>query len=102
MPDSSRCCTSTRNRSASTAIGYATCRTPLGPCTKVTVDRPLLASGGDQAGPGGASVITGPAGDQWLVYHAWNPHAVGYESGGTRSVRFAALTWSDTQPVAER
>jgi hypothetical protein len=75
--------------SAGYATGYATCHTPLGPCTKATVDRPLLASGGDQAGPGGATVVTGPAGDQWLAYHAWNPNAVGYNNGGTRSLRFA-------------
>jgi beta-xylosidase len=88
--------------SAGYAIGYATCDTPLGPCTKGTTDQPLLASGGDQAGTGGASVVTGPAGDQWLAYHAWNPDAVGYNNGGVRSVRFAALTWSDTRPVLKR
>jgi beta-xylosidase len=84
------------------ATGYATCRTPLGPCTKATVDRPILGSGGDEAGPGGASIVRGPAGDQWLAYHAWTPGAVGYNSGGTRSLRFAAITWSDTQPVVKR
>jgi beta-xylosidase len=84
------------------AIGYATCATPLGPCIKATADRPLLASGGDQAGPGGASVVTGPAGDHWLAYHAWNPDAVGYSNGGARSLRFAGLTWSVTRPVVKR
>jgi beta-xylosidase len=88
--------------SAGYAIGYATCTTPLGPCTKTTVDHPLLASGGDQAGPGGATVVTGPAGDHWLAYHAWNPGAVGYSSGGVRSLRFAALGWSAAQPVLKR
>jgi beta-xylosidase len=84
------------------ATGYATCDTPLGPCVKATADRPLLASGGDQAGPGGATMITGPAGDQWLAYHAWTPGAVGYSSGGVRSLRFAALGWSAAQPVLKR
>jgi hypothetical protein len=88
--------------SAGYATGYATCATPLGPCTKRTVDRPLLAGGGDQAGTGGATVITGPAGDQWLAYHAWTPGAVGYNNGGSRSLRFAAVTRSDTQPVIAR
>jgi beta-xylosidase len=85
------------------AVGYATCDTPLGPCSKATVAGPLLASGGDEAGPGGACVVTGPAGDQWLAYHAWTAGAVGYEQdGGVRSLRFAALTWSGTQPVVAR
>ena len=88
--------------SAGYATGYATCDTPLGPCTKATVDQPLLASGGDQAGPGGATVVTGPAGDHWLAYHGWTPGAVGYNSGGVRSLRFAAIAWSGTQPVVER
>jgi beta-xylosidase len=82
--------------SAGYAIGYATCATPLGPCTKVTVDRPLLASDGDQAGPGGATVVTGPAGDHWLAYHAWTTGATGYHHGGTRSLRFAAPTHGRT------
>jgi beta-xylosidase len=88
--------------SAGYAIGYATCATPLGPCTKATTNRPLLASGGDQAGPGGASVVIGPAGDHWLAYHAWNPGAVGYSNGGARCLRFAGLTWSVTQLVVKR
>jgi beta-xylosidase len=88
--------------SAGYATGYATCHTPLGPCTKATVDRPLLASSGDQAGPGGATVVPGPAGDHWLAYHAWTTGVIGYINGGTRSLRFAALAWSDTQPLITR
>ena len=88
--------------SAGYAVGYATCDTPLGPCTKITVDRPLLASASDQAGPGGACVITGPARDQWLAYHAWTPGAIGYDNGGTRSLRFASLTWPNGQPAISR
>jgi beta-xylosidase len=88
--------------SAGYATGYATCDTPLGPCTKATVDRPLLASGGDQAGPGGAIVVTGPAGDHWLAYHAWTPGAVGYGNGGSRSLHFASVRWSHGWPVVAR
>jgi beta-xylosidase len=87
--------------SAGYAIGYATCATPLGPCTKATVDRPLLATTGDQAGPGGACVVSGPAGDQWLAYHAWDAAAVGYGNEGARRLRFAALTWPDRRPVVD-
>jgi beta-xylosidase len=84
--------------SAGYATGYATCTTPLGPCAKVTVDRPLVATTGDQAGPGGACVVTGPGGDQWLAYHAWDPGAVGYANHGARSLRFATLTWPGRHP----
>jgi beta-xylosidase len=88
--------------SAGYAIGYATCATPLGPCTKTTVGHPLLASGGNQAGPGGAIVVTGPAGDQWLTYHAWTSGVIGYDHGGTRSLHFASLTWLNFQPIITR
>ena len=84
------------------AIGYAICRTPLGPCDKQTTEQPILASAGDEAGTGGASVITGPAGDHWLAYHAWNPDSIGYDNGGARSLRFAALTWSARQLTLTR
>jgi hypothetical protein len=77
--------------SAGYATGYATCDAPLGPCAKVTVDRPLLGSTEEAAGPGGATVIAGPSGDRWLAYHAWDPDAVGYANGGARSLRFAPL-----------
>ena len=75
------------------ATGYATCESPLGPCAKVTNDAPLHATGADVAGPGGATVIVGPADDMWLVHHGWAPGVVGYGTGGARSVHFASLTW---------
>lgn len=74
------------------ATGYATCDSPLGPCAKATTEGPLHTSNSEVLGPGGACVITGPAGDQWLAHHAWTPGAVGYRSGGVRSLHFAALT----------
>jgi hypothetical protein len=88
--------------SAAYTIGYATCNTPLGPCTQATTDRPLLASAGNQAGPGGACVITGPDGDQWLAYHAWSAGAIGYINGGPRSLRFTSLTWESGEAPTHR
>jgi beta-xylosidase len=79
------------------ATGYATCDSPLGPCTKVTTKRPLHTSDSGVAGPGGACVITGPAGDMWLAHHAWTAGAVGYPSGGSRSLHFAALRWDGSR-----
>ncbi len=88
--------------SAGYAIGYAACTSPVGPCTRVTVDGPLVASAGSEAGPGGACVVVGPAGDRWLAYHSWASHAVGYDAGGVRSLRFASLTWRGDEPVVTR
>ena len=84
------------------AIGYATCATPLGPCTKATVDAAAARQRGDQAGPGGACLVTGPAGDHWLAYHGWTARAIGYINGGTRSLHFASLTWQDGLPIVTR
>jgi len=44
-------------------------------------------------------VVTAPACDQWLEHHAWTPGAIGYDNGGTRSLRFASLTWPKGQPA---
>jgi beta-xylosidase len=84
------------------ATGYAVCATPLGPCVKKTTEQPILASTGDEAGTGGASVVTDPAGDHWLAYHAWTSGAIGYDNGGARSVRFASLTWDANQLMVAR
>jgi beta-xylosidase len=88
--------------SGSYATGYAICDTPLGPCVKKTTQQPILASTETETGTGGATVVTGPAGDNWLAYHAWTPDAIGYHTGGARSVRFASLTWKANQLVVAR
>jgi hypothetical protein len=46
--------------------------------------------------------MAGPAGDDWLVYHAWSPDAVGYDNGGARRVCFAAITWTGGELVVDR
>jgi hypothetical protein len=60
------------------AIGYAVCRSPVGPCRRVQ-RRPLLASGRRVAGPGGQSAFRGPRGRLLLAYAAWPAHRVGSE-----------------------
>jgi beta-xylosidase len=85
--------------SAGYATGYAVCDTPLGPCAKKTTTQPVLAGRGAQAGTGGASVVTGPAGDHWLVHHAWTADAIGYGAGGVRSIDFVSLRWDGKQLV---
>jgi beta-xylosidase len=88
--------------SDSYATGYATCATPLGPCAKATTEQPLHASDRSVAGPGGATVITGPAGDVWLAHHGWAPEVIGYAAGGVRSLRFTSLRWDGAQLTVHR
>lgn len=79
------------------ATGYATCDSALGPCAKVTTKSPLHTSDSEVAGPGGACMITGPAGDMWLAHHAWTPGAIGYQASGARSLHFTALRWDESR-----
>ncbi|WP_457111646.1 glycoside hydrolase family 43 protein [Marmoricola sp. URHA0025 HA25] len=60
------------------AIGYARCRSVLGPCRR-TQRRPLLSSGRGVAGPGGESAFRGPRGRLMLAYAAWPAGRVGDE-----------------------
>lgn len=65
-------------QSASYSIGYATCASVLGPCTKVTEGGPLLASSGARLGPGGPAPFVDAAGRLLLGYHYWLAPHVGY------------------------
>lgn len=70
--------------SADYAIGYATATSVTGPY----VDRSPVAwvsSSGGAAGPGGQTTLE-IDGALWMAYHAWDPAAVGYESGGRRAM----------------
>ncbi len=64
-------------KTATYGIGVADCSGPLGPCSK-PVDRPVLASGGVVAGPGGASAFTDVDGQPWVAFAAWLTGQVGY------------------------
>jgi beta-xylosidase len=59
------------------AVGYLVCRSDHGGCRR-TRSRPLLASHGGLAGPGGATPFVDRAGRLRLAYHAWRRGAVGY------------------------
>jgi beta-xylosidase len=59
------------------AIGYARCRSGVGPCTRVA-RTPLLATGGSVSGPGGPDAFVGRAGRLRLAYAAWDRGRVGY------------------------
>jgi beta-xylosidase len=79
--------------SSSYALGYAVCRSAVGPCRKPQ-NGPLLATHQNQAGPGSATVFQDVLGHLHVAYHAWTPGRVGYP-GGARSLRLASLTVAD-------
>jgi hypothetical protein len=60
------------------AIGYATCATPLGPCTKVTTGGPFFATQPGIVGPGGQDFFTDGNGALMVAFHAWQEGQVGY------------------------
>jgi beta-xylosidase len=79
------------------AVGYATCKSPLGPCTD-NPKNPILTSNCDAAGPGGETIITDTQGQTWMVYHAWKSSAVGDETVG-RLLWIDRLSWPHNKPV---
>jgi beta-xylosidase len=50
------------------AIGYATAKSPMGPFVKFS-GNPIAARGEKVLGPGHHSVVEGPDGKLWMVYH---------------------------------
>ena len=64
-------------QSGAYATGYAACAGPLGPCAR-ELSGPLLASSGDQLGPGGADAFVDADGRLRLAYHAWNAPYTSY------------------------
>jgi xylan 1,4-beta-xylosidase len=73
------------------AMGYATAPSPLGPFTKYR-GNPILRGTRHVKGPGGGSIVQGPDGHLWLVYHGW-PGREGYENGGVRDMWIDPLVW---------
>lgn len=80
------------------AVGYALCRTPIGPCTQAA-DNPVLASHLQRPqviGPGGEYVFQ--VGQQtWIVYHEWQVTEDG-SLGGSRVMCLDRLDWQDGKP----
>lgn len=81
------------------ATGVARCDGPLGPCRKLAHDLPWLASVGDMVGPGGLDSFVSARGERMVGLHAWLPGAVGYESGGQRSLRIGHLDLTGELPT---
>jgi beta-xylosidase len=82
--------------SANYGIGYASCRTPLGPCVDKS-NASLVASNDAAAGPGHCYVVTTPQGRTELLYHAWPPDAIGSTSPG-RQLWLEPITWTGDVP----
>jgi xylan 1,4-beta-xylosidase len=74
-------------------IGYATSKSPLGPFVKYP-GNPIAHRGGAVLGPGHHSVIDGPDGRLWMVYHQKASTRKGWD-------RFLAIDplWFDDQGV---
>ncbi|HEX8703457.1 MAG TPA: glycoside hydrolase family 43 protein [Myxococcaceae bacterium] len=73
------------------AVGVARATSPLGPYTKLGA--PILKTGAGWVGPGHNSVVTGPGGDTYMVYHAW-------DSALTKRMMFVdAITWPNGWPA---
>jgi beta-xylosidase len=81
------------------AVGYATCKSPLGPCEDAP-DNPILKSACKAAGPGHEAIITDSRGQDWMVYHAWPSNHIGDNTGGPgRQLWLDRLDWKDGKPV---
>lgn len=84
--------------SSSYAIGYARCTSPAGPCVKPH-SGPLVGTGSFGAGPGGPDTFVDAGSQLWLVYHAWDPAAVGTAANGRRTMRLNRLDVSGAAPI---
>ena len=74
-------------------IGYATARSPLGPFRKYEKN-PIAHRGGNVLGPGHHSVVEGPDGRLWMVYHQKASTNIGWD-------RFVAIDplWFDENGI---
>ena len=61
------------------AVGYATCDSPTGPCTK-PADNIVVSSSDAVSGPGGAEFFHALDGSIGVAYAGWSPDSVGWPS----------------------
>jgi beta-xylosidase len=79
------------------AVGYATCDSVTGPCTK-PLNKPVFTYTDDVFGPGGESFFTAADGALVMAYHAWVPPNVGYPQG-QRSLFIDPVNFENGAPV---
>ncbi|AWN24485.1 glycoside hydrolase [Deinococcus irradiatisoli] len=74
-------------------VGHAVAEHPLGPWREPQAGPVVLRSGvADLIGPGHNSLITDEAGQDWIVFHAWNAERT------ERQLHLLALDWSAGGP----
>lgn len=78
------------------AMGVATATSPTGPFTKCACN-PILKGDRMVRGPGGGSVVKGPDGRLWMVYHGWTRKEGG--PNDLRMLRIDRIRWKGTQPA---
>lgn len=84
------------------AMGYATCSTPLGPCTP-SRDNPILNSFNDRkagciSGPGHQSIFT--VGQRsFIAFHGWSATKGCRKAEDKRFLYVAPISWKDGKPV---
>lgn len=81
-------------REESYGVGYAVADDPSGPWTVARGDGPtiLRTVPGHVLGPGHASIVASPGGEDVIVYHGWDPH------GAARTMRIDRLEWTPEGP----
>jgi beta-xylosidase len=82
------------------AMGYAVSDRLEGPYEDAR-ENPILTSHGGAAGPGGQAVTTDLAGEEWLLYHAWDAAAIGDSVGGRRAMWLDELRFVDDRPIVD-
>lgn len=87
--------------SANSAIGYATCSSPLGPCVDRSTSAPWFATnptGTPPIGPQGPTIFTDRTGQLRMGFAGWNG-PVGYAQGGVRALWTAPLSFVNGRPA---
>jgi GH43 family beta-xylosidase len=81
---------------ASYAVGVARASAPLGPYSKAS--GPIVTSSSVWIGPGHCSVVNGPGGDTYMLYHAW---AAGHVNGpgDVRELLLDRVVWANGWPA---
>ena len=83
------------------AVGYATCKTAVGPCEQAD-NNPVLKSALKKPpviGPGGQSLLQ--VGDQtWVFYHAWEVTTTGTKTN-RRLMWLDKVEWKDGKPIVQ-
>lgn len=80
---------------ASYAVGVARASSPIGAFTKQS--GPIVTSNSSWGGPGHCSVIDTPAGDTYMVFHAWEAAHIGASPG--RLTLTDEVVWQNDWPA---